>query len=253
MDLILARDDRGAPEIFRSIQGEGPNAGRVRTFVRLSGCNLHCVWCDTAYTWNWRDTPFTHERDKTDAPHKFEREVEAIRVDLADIAARAAALPSEGVVITGGEPLMQRGALPALIDALKVDQPALSIEIETNGSIPPPPALAERVDLFVVSPKLAHSGNDATVALKGEALVAFAALPTAVFKFVARTPEDVAMAASIARKYAVAPARVHIMPEGTETAALDARALLLSDAIIAHGFALSPRLHIALFGAARGV
>ncbi|PZO55778.1 MAG: pyrroloquinoline quinone biosynthesis protein PqqE [Alphaproteobacteria bacterium] len=253
MDLILARDDRGAPEIFRSIQGEGPSVGRPRTFIRLSGCNLHCVWCDTAYTWNWLETPFAHERDAPDAPHKFNRVQEALRVEIADIAAMVAALPSEGVVITGGEPLMQRAALPALIDAMRVDQAALRIEIETNGSIAPPQDLADRVDLFVVSPKLAHSGNDAAVALRPEALAAYAALPAAVFKFVARTPADVAAAAGIARQYAIARARVYIMPEGTDSAVLDSRALLLSDAIIAHGFALSPRLHIALFGAARGV
>lgn len=248
MDVILARDDHGAPEIFRSIQGEGPSVGRPRTFVRLSGCNLHCVWCDTAYTWNWRETPFVHER-----PQKFDRDQESVRLSLSDVAAAVADLPSEGVVITGGEPLMQRAALPDLIDMLKAGRPALRLEIETNGSIAPPPALAERVDLFVVSPKLAHSGNGAAVALKAEALAAFAALPTAAFKFVARTPADVKAAADIAREHAIAPDRVYIMPEGTEPAVLDSRALLLSDAIIEHGFALSPRLHIALFGAARGV
>jgi len=248
VDLILARDDHGAPEIFRSIQGEGPSVGRPRTFIRLSGCNLHCAWCDTAYTWNWRETPFTHERGE-----KFDRAQESIRVDLADIATMAAAQPSEGVVITGGEPLMQRGALPALIDALKRDQPALRVEMETNGSIAPPPELIDRVDLFVVSPKLAHSGNDAAVALRPEALAAFAALSHAAFKFVARTPADVSTAAAIAAEHGIAASRIYIMPEGTDPAVLDSRSLLLSDAVIAQGFTLSPRLHIALFGAARGV
>jgi 7-carboxy-7-deazaguanine synthase len=251
MDLMLARDDRGAPEIFRSIQGEGPNAGRIRTFLRLSGCNLHCVWCDTAYT--WKGTPFRHERDTPDAPYKFALEHEAIRLSVDDIVATAVPLASEGYVITGGEPLMQRGALPALIDALKTSSPAALVEIETNGSIIPPPALAERVDLFVVSPKLAHSGNEAAVALRADALTAFAALPRAVFKFVARSAEDVAIAADIARTHGIAASRVYVMPEGTDAETLEARAKILAPAIIEQGFNFTPRLHIALFGAARGV
>ena len=253
MDLILARDDSGAPEIFRSIQGEGPNAGRLRTFIRLSGCNLHCVWCDTAYTWNWRETPFAHERDEPGAPHKFEREKEAIRLSVAAVAVAAKQLSSEGFVITGGEPLMQRAALPALIDALKASSPSALMEIETNGSIAPPAALSERVDLFVVSPKLAHSGNEAAVALRPDALAAFSARPNAVFKFVARTPADIEAAAQIAREHQIPVSRIYVMPEGIDAEALEARAQILAPAIIAHGFNFTPRLHIALFGAARGV
>jgi len=248
MHIVLARDDHGAPEIFRSIQGEGPNAGRIRTFIRLSGCNLHCVWCDTAYTWNWRDTPFVHESGK-----KFEREAEAIKLTIEKVAAIAAPLASEGYVITGGEPLMQRAVLPTLIDALKATSPDAAIEIETNGSILPPDALAESVDLFVVSPKLAHSGNDVSLALKPDALATYAALPSAVFKFVAREVEDVATASVIARDFGIKPARIYIMPEGTEAGALSQRARTLTVAILAHGFNFTPRLHIELFGAARGV
>jgi len=248
MHLVLARDDAGAPEIFRSIQGEGPKAGLARTFIRLSGCNLHCVWCDTAYTWNWRDTPFAHESGK-----KFERDAEAIKLSVEEVASIAASLASEGFVITGGEPLMQRGVLPALIDALRAASPRSTIEFETNGSIAPPQALIERTDLFVVSPKLGHSGNDAATALKQEALSAFAALPSAVFKFVARTPEDVETAAALARRYGVEASRVHIMPEGTDVETLSGRARMLTPAIEANGFQLAQRLHIAMFGQKRGV
>ena len=248
MHIALARDESGAPEIFRSLQGEGPNAGRIRTFIRLSGCNLHCVWCDTAYTWNWRGTPFAHEQAQ-----KFDPEAESIKIPTADAAMQAAQLASEGFVITGGEPLVQRAVLPGLIDALKRHAPAALIEIETNGSIAPPQALIDRVDLFVVSPKLAHSGNDANLALKAQPLAAFAAVPKAVFKFVARTAEDVADAAALARLHGISPPRIYIMPEGVSAEALSACARTLAPAILSHGFNFTPRLHIELFGAKRGV
>ncbi|MGD2134432.1 MAG: 7-carboxy-7-deazaguanine synthase QueE, partial [Maricaulaceae bacterium] len=154
MNLKLARDETGAPEIFRSIQGEGRNAGRIRTFVRFAGCNLHCVWCDTAYTWNWLGTDFPHERDRPDAPYKFNIDEEIATLSVEEVCAVVRDLPAEGVVITGGEPLMQRRGLEALAQALKADDPARLIEIETNGSIAPSEALAAQVDLFMVSPKL---------------------------------------------------------------------------------------------------
>lgn len=248
MHVILARDDSGAPEIFRSIQGEGPKAGLPRTFIRLSGCNLHCVWCDTAYTWNWRDTPFKHERDQ-----KFDRAAESIKLSIDEAAALAASRASEGFVITGGEPLMQRGVLPALIDALKAASPGSAIEFETNGSIAPPQALIERTDLFVVSPKLAHSGNPAMIALKSDVLNAFAALTSAVFKFVARTENDVLIASILAEEYGVEAARVYIMPEGADGETLSAHTRAIAPAVSAHGFKLAPRLHIEMFGAKRGV
>lgn len=252
MHLMIARNDDGGPEIFRSIQGEGPMCGRLRTFIRLSGCNLHCVWCDTAYTWNWVGTEFAHERDAAVAPHKFDPRKEALKLSIEDACAHVRALPSEGVVITGGEPLMQRGALPAFIDGVRAAAPATRIEIETNGSIAPAQALAERVDLFVVSPKLEHSGNARDTAIKRDALKNFAELNTTVFKFVARTPEDLDEAAELVSGFNIAPRRVFIMPEGTDSATLAARSKALAAAVIDRGFGFSPRLHIDLFGSARG-
>ena len=252
MQLRLARDDDGGPEIFRSFQGEGPMAGRTRTFVRLSGCNLHCVWCDTAYTWNWRGGPFAHERDAPGASHQFDPAAEMVKLDVAEVAARIAALPAEAIVVTGGEPLMQAEAVRALIGLLRATSPAIGVEIETNGSLAPG-ALAETVDLFVVSPKLAHSGNEASLALKRDALRAFAGLTHAVFKFVAREADDVRRAAALMDQLGVPSQRVMIMPEGVDSETLRARAAMLAPAIMACGFAFSDRLHVHLFGARRGV
>ncbi len=252
--LRLAKQSATEPEIFRSIQGEGPHAGRERTFVRLSGCNLHCVWCDTAYTWNWQDTPFAHERDKPGAPHKFDMRAEMEKREIDEVARLIDALPAEGIVITGGEPLMQQDAVAALAALLRAAQPARSIEIETNGSIAPAPALIEQVSLFVVSPKLAHSGNDPALALKPDVLRLYAGLgEQAAFKFVARTAEDVATIAALTRTLEIAPSRVWVMPEGANSDALHVRAAALRPAIDAAGFRFSDRLHIHMFGEKRGV
>ncbi|MEQ1492624.1 MAG: 7-carboxy-7-deazaguanine synthase QueE, partial [Terricaulis sp.] len=246
--LKLARNDEGEPEIFRSVQGEGPALGRPRTFVRLSGCNLHCVWCDTAYTWNWAGTPFAHESGR-----KFDPSAEMIKLSAADTAERILALPSDGVVITGGEPLLQMEALVEMIDTLRQYDHRHLVEIETNGSIAPSEALMDRIDYFVVSPKLAHSGNDAELALKPEALRRYAQLPGAFLKFVAQDVSDIETVAEIADLYSFPAPRIYIMPEGATSEAVRARGAALIDAVIAHGFNYSDRLHIHLFGQKRGV
>ncbi len=246
--LKLARNDQGEPEIFRSIQGEGPAIGRPRTFVRLSGCNLHCVWCDTAYTWNWVGTPFAHQIGA-----KFDPSREMIKLSATETADRIRALPSEGVVITGGEPLLQTDAVIEMIDALREHDHRALIEIETNGSIAPSDALVDRIDYFVVSPKLAHSGNDAAIALRPEALRRFAEMNSASLKFVCKDASDVDAAAVIAAQYGFPAQRIYIMPEGTTSEALHARGPTLIEATIAHGFSYSDRLHIHVFGQKRGV
>lgn len=251
--LRLARDDDGAPEIFRSVQGEGVSAGLTRTFVRLSGCNLHCVWCDTAYTWNWHGSTFAHERDAPGRPWKFDPKAEMVALPVADVATMMREKMSGGVVITGGEPLMQSEAVAALIDALKADTPGLLIEIETNGSVAPSEALTARVDLFMVSPKLAHSGNGADLALKPAALRAHAANPRAVFKFVAQSVDDLDQVTAIASTYAIPAARIYVMPEGTTSAALRERERTLKPATLARGWSYSDRLHIHMFGEKRGI
>jgi 7-carboxy-7-deazaguanine synthase len=94
-------------EIFESIQGEGKHAGEITTFVRLSGCNLKCSWCDTKYS-----------------------RTEGTFVEIEDIAYQIKSLGNKEVCITGGEPLIQQ-ELYKLLDMLG----EYNISIETNGSI----------------------------------------------------------------------------------------------------------------------
>lgn len=253
MDLRLARNDDGGPEIFFSLQGEGLNCGRPRVFVRLSGCNLHCAWCDTAYTWNWSGSNFRHERDLPDAPHKFAMADEVLKLSVEAVCGLALAEPVEGIVITGGEPLMQPRAIAEFVATLRRLQPDLRIEIETNGSLVPDDAFAKAIDLFMVSPKLAHSGNDPAVSLNPKALSRYAALPNAIFKFVARTPADLEEVSSLAALYSIPANRIYMMPEGTDSRTIIANGRAIMGEVVRRRFNFTDRLHIHLFGDHRGV
>ena len=119
-------------EVFTSLQGEGPLCCRRAVFVRLAGCNLRCPFCDTKYSLDPR----------------VGEPVEA-RV----LAERLAAEPGI-VVVTGGEPLLQRRGLNALLEELWRLSPGKTVQVETNGTLPAP-SEDEQLHraLFVVSPK----------------------------------------------------------------------------------------------------
>ena len=237
--LTLATTSPGEPEIFASIQGEGPSAGRATAFVRLSRCNLACVWCDTAYTWRFSD--------RFSGGDGFDRAANQISLPEDDVAARIAALGLSRLVITGGEPLLQAPALARMLALLA----GITVEIETNGTVIPPPALAQLVHQFNVSPKLAHSGNPTDLALRPDALGWFAADPRAWFKFVIAGPGDLAEVLALAQAYAIPAARIFLMPEGRDSATLRTRGKWLADLCSQNGLNFSDRLHIHLFGDTR--
>jgi organic radical activating enzyme len=153
------------------------------------------------------------------------------------------------VVITGGEPLVQQAALAPLVDALK--GAGMRIEVETNGTLVPEGAMAA-VDQWNVSPKLSNSGNATASRTVEPALAWFAAALNAYFKFVVVDPEDVAEVEELMSPLGVAPTRVLLMPEGTDPATLSARSLWVVEQCRATGYRFGPRLHVALWGAARG-
>ena len=243
MALVLATDDTGGPEIFASLQGEGPSMGMPVAFVRLSRCNLACTWCDTAYTWRF---------EGDNRPHRdgiaFERKANQVTLSPADTAERIAALGQKRLVITGGEPLLQAGALAEMLAHL----PDMSVEIETNGTVAPPARLDIRVDQYNVSPKLAHSGNPADLALIPERLDAWASDPRAFLKFVIAAPEDVEEVLALQQRYRFKSGQVFLMAEGTDSATQRERQVWLSALCLEHGFRMSDRLHIHLYGDTRG-
>ncbi len=241
--LTLATTTPGEPEIFASLQGEGLSLGRPSTFVRLSRCNLACQWCDTAYTWRFEGDNRPH-RDAL----AFDRTQNQVALSEEDVAARITALSPDRLVVTGGEPLLQGPALARLLALL----PGMHVEIETNGTVAPHPALDGLVHQYNVSPKLAHSGNPADLALVPERLQAWATDPRAVFKFVIAQATDMAQVLGLQRDYAIPADRVFLMAEGRTPAELAARNRWLAQLCLDHGLRFTDRLHIHLYGDTRG-
>ena len=241
--LTLATTTPGEPEIFASLQGEGPSLGRPSTFVRLSRCNLACQWCDTAYTWRF---------DGDNRPHcdalTFARQANQVTLSEEDVATRIAALAPDRLVITGGEPLLQGASLARMVALL----PAMHVEIETNGTVAPHPALDGQVHQYNVSPKLAHSGNPADLALVPERLAAWSADSRAFFKFVVASPDDLAQVLALQQTYTIPGERVFLMAEGRTPAELHARNRWLAETCLHHGLRFTDRLHIHLYGDTRG-
>jgi organic radical activating enzyme len=225
----------GLPEIFASIQGEGASAGLPSTFVRLAICNLQCSWCDTAYTWDWL---------------RYDRRDQVIEREPDHVAAAVRELPPRNVVVTGGEPLLQRGRLEPLVHLLRED--GYRIEVETNGTVPPG-VLSGLVDQWNVSPKLRHSGNAGLRRIHQSALAAFMAESLTYLKFVVSDPADLAEIDEIAALAKAPPDRIILMPEGRTRQDLARRATWLAEAAVGRGNRFSTRLHVLLWGDQRGV
>ena len=233
----------GSPELFHTLQGEGPSLGAPAVFLRLSLCNLHCQWCDTPYTWNWEKTPWKHN-DGT----KFSKAEQILELAPAEIAPLLSDFACDRLVLTGGEPLLQQDALVELIDLL--DFPF--IEIETNGTQLPSAELESRVTAFNVSPKLSNSGMDESQRLNDKALFAFAQSKKATFKFVVCSEADITEIKRLQTTFAIESHRIFLMPEGRSPAELETRALWLADQCRDLGYRFTPRLHVLLWGDKRG-
>lgn len=222
-----------AETFARTVQGEGPSAGTPALFIRTSGCNLKCRWCDTPYTW---------DRTRFDLPR------ERSRRSITELAAWAAARPEPLAVLTGGEPLMQQHALVPLARALA--GLGKRVEIETNGTYPPADELTGLGVYFNVSPKLASACMPASRTIRPDALAAFAATPNRVFKFVVGDRSDLGQVDALVARYGLT--EVWLMPEGTTPRAVIDGMKSLVPAAVERGYRISPRLHVLMWGDERG-
>jgi organic radical activating enzyme len=249
--MKLARLPDGSPEIFHTLQGEGLSTGKPSIFIRASLCNLHCVWCDTDYTWNWEDTPWTHERDSEPGYRKFRKTDHIVELTPIDVAAAAREFPCRHLVLTGGEPLLQEEEFLDVLCILGESDPSWTAEVETNGTIHPSEEFDEIIDQYNVSPKLANSGNAEDLRIKNGALEFYAGSSKAVFKFVVSSDTDFAEIQDLQTRLAIPADRIILMPEGRTPETLNQRSHWLAGHCRDLGFRFSQRLHINLWGSER--
>lgn len=223
-------------EIYRSVQGEGDLTGVPSVFVRASGCNLRCWFCDTPYA-SW-------------APEGDDLSVEEILERVAD-------LDCPHVVLTGGEPMLFAELVP-LSQGLK--RQGRHVTIETAATLDLPVAC----DLMSISPKLENSGPSPEAEprwwarhersrRRPEVVRRLARDYPYQFKFVIDVPADLqALEAFLREIPEIDRSRVLLMPQGTDRIELDNRSRWLKPYCLNAGLRFCPRMQIEWFGSVRG-
>ena len=243
-------------ELFASLQGEGVLAGQPSTFVRTSGCNLRCWFCDSYHT-SWEPT--------------------GAWLDVDEIVASVADRTPDHVVLTGGEPLIHDGVAD-LLSAL--DDRGYHLTVETNGTVVPPADTP--IDLASVSPKLASStptadrppagvepsesavGDDEidrwsetheAERIDRDALATLVDRYETQLKFVVTGPDDLpeieSLVADVRERLedstGLPDDRVLLMPEGQTRERLAKTRRVVADLALEHGYRYTPRLHVDLW------
>lgn len=221
-------------EIFYSVQGEGMLVGMPSVFVRTSGCNLRCGFCDTPYTsWN--------------------PEGETLSVDA--VLAQVASYGCRNVVVTGGEPMIAP-EIETLCARLK--DAGYHITIETAATVFKP----VKADLMSLSPKLSNSTPSPETGwaerherdrINLNVIRQFMERYDYQFKFVIDQPTDVEEVQQLlAQLPAVTLDRVFLMPQAIDPETLASKGRWIAELCKTHGYRFGNRLHIELWGHTRG-
>ncbi|MCY4046180.1 MAG: 7-carboxy-7-deazaguanine synthase QueE [Cellvibrionales bacterium] len=242
--IVLANTESRDPEIFYSIQGEGPAIGRPSIFIRLSGCNLYCEWCDTPYTWRFEGVSYPHVENK-----KYNKKEEQTRLEPSQIKPLIEYYPCKHLVLTGGEPLLQQAGLYPLLCELS----DYTVDIETNATVIPVPHFDQKVACYVCSPKLSNAKVPEDIRINPKALAWFAASEKSYFKFVVNSMECLDEIEVLSSRYSINKDRIYLMSEGVDAEAMAINQTKITESCLAKGYRYSDRLHLRLFGSKRGV
>lgn len=228
-------------------QGEGPSLGTPCMFLRTVNCGLHCSWCDTPFSWRFNDH-WPHDSgivyDRKAETHMWEPE--AMGQQLLEQMGQSIPL----LVISGGEPMLQQEALGPVLAMMQ--KAGKRVEFETAGVIAPLESTLQSNVRFNVSPKLENSGNSKKLRYRPDALNALmSSRQVQAWKFVVVEMSDLDEIDEIVNEHLLAP--VYVMPEGVSADAVNAHAQAVAQAVIARGWYLTTRLHVLLYGNARGV
>lgn len=242
-------------EIYAAHQGEGVNLGRPSLFVRMRRCTLHCIWCDTKFSWDKNDPGFHEPYLTYNAPPPFAQ-------DIIKHLERPPFVP-EAIVFTGGEPLIYQRHLPEVIDLVRGVHP-IAIEFETAGTIVPTHDMLTRRVHFNVSPKLASSHNDNVPQriLWNERATKEFLLNHAIFKIVVAKDDIPTLEYYLSWLQEVAhkvlgpnahwQKRVYLMPCATTPGALEVGQRFVLEHAARLGVRATTRMHVTAFGNERG-
>ena len=227
-------------ELFYSLQGEGVLAGVPTVFVRTSGCNLRCWFCDSYHT-SWEPT------------HAW--------MDIESVVGEIQSHDAEHVVLTGGEPLLHEDSV-RLLDELNKN--GYHVTVETNGTI----YQDAPIDLVSISPKLASStptsekdpqGDGEWASRHEENRIDIEVLTSLVenyefqLKFVVTSRDDLAEIEGLLERVrtstttTIADSDVLLMPEGMTREQLDETRNTVAELAMKHGYRYTPRLHVDLW------
>jgi 7-carboxy-7-deazaguanine synthase len=233
--------------------------GRRALFARFMDCNLTCGYpkapdsagapvegkmlCDTEYTWN------AAKRDLTaGVRHLTPQEIWDGLMKLDPSTTNPSVAPVDLIVASGGEPLLRKQALIYL--ATRAAATGRQMEIETNATIKPGAELVATGVAFNAGLKLATSAVPRKKRIKEDAIAEIQASGRARWKFVVCCPGDLAEIAQLQREFALT--EIWLSPEGTNPAAVVKRMRMAADAALAHGWNLTTREHVLIWGDRRG-